>query len=48
VSAAEQAVAADERQGAPLEGGLMLRRRGLRPQLLSAVIRLRVTVGVHR
>lgn len=44
----QQAVAADERLRVPLAGLLMPRRRGLRPHLLAAMVRLHATVGVHR
>ena len=46
--AAEQAVAAAERQRGPLGGGHVPRRRGQRPRLLAAVVRSHATVGVHR
>ena len=41
--AVQPAAAADERQTRPLEGGLVPRRRGLRPRLLAAVIRSKAT-----
>ena len=43
--AAEPAVAAAERHTRPLEGGLVPRRRGLRPRLLAAVVRSKATLA---
>ena len=42
---ARYAVAAAERHTRPLVGGLMPRRRGLRPRLLAAVLRSNATLA---
>jgi hypothetical protein len=43
VSAVQQAVAAAERHAPPLQDSLVTRRRGLRPRLLAAMVRLNAT-----